>query len=276
MSSQESHPRNPDIHEQRTASAEHRIEEHLRSHPHHLAPVYSELASLRKMEGRHFHQDLLAINRTLEEHKILPHMHIVERGKKDFGLVADESTAPPHQTMRGFNPKEHPVAATLPQADLDTFMHSVHRGIGSGPRAHHFASNGGFGEIPSHPSGHFRANGDSPSRTGFAQALLAKLGLPVTPDNLAFLDAWQKAEGGSDDNPFNTSQKWQGATIFNGDGVKRYASMEDGVEATAKTLRYGRYRGIVEALREGNNAHQAAVALANTAWGTGDSVARMV
>jgi len=265
------HHRNPDVHEQRTAAAEHRIEEHLSKHPHHLAPVYHELAELRKLEGKHFHQDLVAINRTLEEHKILPHMRLTEKGKKDFALVGDETTAPPHQMMRGFNPKEHPVAATLPQDDVNRFMHAVRGNVHRGYQAH--GSEGNFGEVPRHPR-HFTANGDSPSRTGFAQALLEKLGLPVTPENLAFLDAWQKAEGGSDDNPFNTSQRMPGATRFNGDGVKRYSSIEEGLEATRITLNYSRYRGIINALRH-NDAHGAAVALENSAWGT-HGIARMV
>jgi len=268
MSKPEIH-QHPDVHEQRTAAAERRIESHLKHHPHNLEPVFHELHALRKLEGGvHFHQDLEAINKKLEEHKLLPHMRIVEKGDKDFDVVKRDDVAPPNEQphrMRGFDPTKYPAAATLPEADMNKFMRHLRHNVHSGYQPHN-GSEGSFSEVP---RGHrsFTPSAEAPSKTGFAQALLEKLGLPVTPENLAFLDAWQKAEGGSLDNPFNTSQKMPGATVFNGDGVRRYPSMEVGLEATAKTLSYPRYRGIIEALRH-SDAIAAANALEVSPWGT--------
>lgn len=81
------------------------------------------------------------------------------------------------------------------------------------------------------------------------------------------MDAWQKAEGGSADNPFNTTQDAPGAVNFNRIGVKRYPSVDEGVEATAKTLLNGKYNSILNALKQ-SHTHQAAVALASGPWGT--------
>ncbi|MHB2020016.1 MAG: hypothetical protein ACYCW6_24015, partial [Candidatus Xenobia bacterium] len=126
------------------------------------------------------------------------------------------------------------------------------------------------------PTGPVNSSSAVPSQNGFGAALLQKIGAPVTPDNLKFLDAWQKAEGGSADNPFNTTQNAPGATTFNSAGVKRYPSVQEGLNATAQTLTNGMYNNIVGALKQGNNAHGAAVALANSPWGTGSLVEQMV
>jgi len=81
-----------DVHEQRTADAERRIEAHLKKHPENLAPVFKELQHLRHKEGSHFHEDLTAINKTLEERQILPHMQISEEGEKNFAVTTDNKT----------------------------------------------------------------------------------------------------------------------------------------------------------------------------------------
>jgi len=128
-----------------------------------------------------------------------------------------------------------------------------------------------------HRRSNFHGHSDAaPSKTGFAKALLAKLGLPDTEQNEQFLDAWQKAEGGDAFNPFNTTQGWNHAQSINRAGVKEYASFEDGVNATAKTLQYGYYRNIVAAMRSGNDAHNAAIALAHTPWGTGNGAEQVL
>lgn len=125
-------------------------------------------------------------------------------------------------------------------------------------------------------SGPLSSGTAAPSKNGFAEALLQKIGAPVTAENLKFLDAWQRAEGGSADNPFNTTQDAPGARNFNSVGVKRYASMEQGLEATVKTLQNGRYGSIIAALRQGNSAKAAAQALAGTPWGTGELVQKIL
>jgi hypothetical protein len=118
-----------------------------------------------------------------------------------------------------------------------------------------------------HGSYHLSNSAASPSESGFGKALLEKMHLPVTAKNLAFLDAWQQAEGGSPDNPFNTTQGAPGARNFNGVGVKRYPSMEVGLDATVKTLKNGYYGKILSALQR-EDTHSAANALRVSAWGT--------
>lgn len=110
----------------------------------------------------------------------------------------------------------------------------------------------------------------------FGVKLLQKLNLPVTEENLKFLNAWQQAEGGSDDNPFNTTQNADGATNFNSVGVKRYPSIEVGLDATAETLTNGMYDNILSSLQQGNNASASADALAQSPWGTGALVQQIL
>ncbi len=110
----------------------------------------------------------------------------------------------------------------------------------------------------------------------FGVKLLQKLNLPVTEENLKFLNAWQHAEGGSDDNPFNTTQNAPGAENFNSVGVKRYPSIEVGLDATAQTLTNGMYGNILASLQQGNSASACADALAQSPWGTGALVQQIL
>lgn len=95
---------------------------------------------------------------------------------------------------------------------------------------------------------------------GWAQAILANLGAPYdlsTDDgarNVAFLEAWKKAEGTSAKyNPLATTLTLPGSSDFNSIGVQSYASPTDGVTATTKTLLAG-YPHVVSALRAGDPA----------------------
>lgn len=110
----------------------------------------------------------------------------------------------------------------------------------------------------------------------FGVKLLQKLNLPVTEENLKFLNAWQHAEGGSPDNPFNTTQPADGAENFNSVGVKRYPSIEVGLDATAQTLTNGYYNNILASLQQGNSASASADALAQSPWGTGALVQQIL
>lgn len=107
-------------------------------------------------------------------------------------------------------------------------------------------------------------------------AVLRGIGAPVTPANLAFMRAWKRAEGGDDTNPFNTTQGAPGATNFNSVGVKRYASVESGIQATIQTLTNGNYAGIIAALKAGTDPMAAAHALAASPWGTGQLVEQIL
>lgn len=113
---------------------------------------------------------------------------------------------------------------------------------------------------------------------GWFEAFLNRIGAPVTPENLRFLDAWKRAEGGSDDNPFNTTMDAPGATVFNSVGVKRYPDLQTGLDATVRTILedHAGYADIVGALRAGGDAMSAANALAGSAWGTGGLVQKIL
>jgi hypothetical protein len=120
------------------------------------------------------------------------------------------------------------------------------------------------------PAEKYEGHGDSssPSRTGFSAALLARLGAPATAANMALLDVWQKAEGGSSENPFNTTLRSSHGRAVNSAGVERYDSMTAGLNATVSTLNEAKYRNIVAALRKGQSAHLTALAIKNSSWGT--------
>lgn len=121
--------------------------------------------------------------------------------------------------------------------------------------------------------------GPAGSDDAFYNKILAGIGAPVTPENKRFMYAWRAAEGGQAAfNPFNTTQGAPGATNYNTAGVKNYASEEQGVAATVKTLLNGRYGDIVSALRDGGPGASAAAAqaLARSPWGTGELVLRVL
>lgn len=106
--------------------------------------------------------------------------------------------------------------------------------------------------------------------TNFYREILSRLGLPQTSENLLFMEAWRKAEGGKASfNPFNTTMKAPGATNYNSVGVKNYLSKEQGIDATVRTLQKGYYTEIIAALRRGDDATACASALAKSPWGTG-------
>lgn len=113
--------------------------------------------------------------------------------------------------------------------------------------------------------------------TNVYEKILEGLGAPVTPENMKFMLAWRQAEGGGGKyNPFNTTQKMPGAVSINTHGVKSYQSIEDGVNATIKTLKNGRYDCIVNGLVNDIGAENIAKCESLKTWGTGDLVAKVV
>ena len=87
------------------------------------------------------------------------------------------------------------------------------------------------------------------------KALLGSLGYKATPQNLKFLDTWQRWEGGHTNNDarFNwlNTTHGEGAKI-NSVGVKRFGSFQAGIQNTAETLLNGRYGDILEGLASGD------------------------
>lgn len=118
----------------------------------------------------------------------------------------------------------------------------------------------------------------APGTPGYKRAILAGLGAPDTPQNEQFLSAWQRAEGGgATNNPFNTTQPGYGATgSYNSVGVRNYGTPQGGIAATVATLKNGRYGNILAALKQGTSARAAAQALANSPWGTGSLVLKIL
>jgi len=120
----------------------------------------------------------------------------------------------------------------------------------------------------------------------FYKSVLKGLGAPVTDENMKFLYAWRQAEGGkARNNPFNTTQAKPGSSFYNclkkgisgcKAGVRNYANSQDGIDATIKTLKNGRYQNIINSLKSGKSAEQSALALKSSPWGTGELALKVV
>lgn len=111
----------------------------------------------------------------------------------------------------------------------------------------------------------------------FYMKLLENLGAPISDENMKFLYAWRQAEGKAGKfNPFNTTWDLPNSTNFNKVGVKNYVSLEDGMVATVKTLKNGRYECILKGLRDDIGAENISRCESLKTWGTGDLVAKVV
>lgn len=120
----------------------------------------------------------------------------------------------------------------------------------------------------------------------FYKSILKGIGAPITDENMKFLYAWRQAEGGkARNNPFNTTQSKPGSTFYNclkkgvsgcKSGVRNYLSSQDGIDATVKTIKNGRYQNIINALKSGDSAEKSAQALKSSPWGTGELALKVV
>ena len=111
----------------------------------------------------------------------------------------------------------------------------------------------------------------------FYERILQELGAPISDENMKFLFAWRQSEGKAGKyNPFNTTHKMPNSTNFNKVGVKNYQSLEDGLVATIKTLRNGRYDCIVNGLKNDIGAYQISKCPSLKVWGTGDLVSKVI
>ena len=90
------------------------------------------------------------------------------------------------------------------------------------------------------------------------RALLKSLRVPVTPQNIKFLQSWQRWEGGHTKNDatynwLNTTRNTPGAVrSINEVGVKAYRNFRSGIQALNQTLNNGRYGDILDALKAGD------------------------
>jgi murein DD-endopeptidase MepM/ murein hydrolase activator NlpD len=120
-------------------------------------------------------------------------------------------------------------------------------------------------------------NVDDLADKNFYAKLLENLGAPISDENMKFMYAWRQAEGrGGTYNPFNTTWNLPNSTTMNSAGVRNYASLEDGMIATIKTLKNSRYDCIVNGLKNDIGASNIASCESLKTWGTGDLVAKVV
>ena len=109
----------------------------------------------------------------------------------------------------------------------------------------------------------------------WATATLQGIRAPVNDTNAGTLWAWSGAESLPRDrmswcNPLNTTQFWPGSIDMNSVGVKRYATVQNGIAATVVTLLNGHYPVILANLRGSLPRAQWGLACANLGtWGTG-------
>ena len=110
----------------------------------------------------------------------------------------------------------------------------------------------------------------------WAALLLDKLRAPRCANNLIAVVAWTAQEGTTAGwNPLATTFGEPGATVFNSAGVRNYASLEQGLDATVGTLRSGfqshGYGAIVEDLRACADPITTAAAINASDWCRGCS-----
>lgn len=124
-------------------------------------------------------------------------------------------------------------------------------------------------------------NGD-PTPEQWAAAVLKRLGVRPKPGAIQALTGWTKAEGGHWNNtarynPLNTTQNMPGSGDTGSQGnISVYRDWDQGIDATVKTLRNGRYGGIIRALKAGDPGRVAS-AIDASPWGThGDLVYRTI
>lgn len=113
---------------------------------------------------------------------------------------------------------------------------------------------------------------------GWERAVLRGIGAPVTPSNIKFLRAWQRAEGGTAAyNPLNTTQSAPGAGSYNSVGVRDFRSRQQGLNATIKTLLNGRYGPIIQGLKQSADPAHLAAAVGSSPWGTsGETISKVL
>jgi hypothetical protein len=272
------------------AGAEANIIRDLQKSPNDRQLVFSDLNKLESQDhnSKEFQEQLAALNTKLHEMKLLPGLEIVADPLAAGGFTIE----PPVQTKPPTDTPSSPQSSQ-PSGDAGA-SGGGGGGDGGGADGDGGGATGGDGggaaggdssgsvsdsnSVPLGPVPPYTPLTDASAASQdtlpdhFGSRLLEMLKLPVTAENLRFLSAWQKAEGGSADNPFNTTQNEPGATIFNSDGVKRYPSVDEGLQATAKTLVNGDYQPILDALKKGNNAMAVAEAVSKTPWGTGAGI----
>ena len=120
----------------------------------------------------------------------------------------------------------------------------------------------------------------------FYKKILEKIDAPITKENMVFFYAWKQWEvAQSSYNPFNTIQSMPESTFWNCldkkdgkciSGVRNYKNEKDGIEATVKTLKNGRYDCIVNGLKNNKGAKNIAKCSSLDTWGTKDGISKLL
>jgi hypothetical protein len=110
----------------------------------------------------------------------------------------------------------------------------------------------------------------------WARAFLTTIGAPRCGDDLLLVVAWETQESTAAlYNPLATTHDMDGATTFNGSGVKNYTSFAQGVQAAADTLITGSpsngYQAVLDGLRACASADSVATSIRDSAWCRGCS-----
>ena len=126
-------------------------------------------------------------------------------------------------------------------------------------------------EAPSDDRASGLAPGEPVTYEGWAGAFLGRLGAPACGENLLIVVTWETAESTSAAfNPLATTRDMPGASDMNTVGVKHYASLRQGLDASRDTLLLGAesygYGAIVESLRRCGSAEATARAINASAW----------
>lgn len=103
------------------------------------------------------------------------------------------------------------------------------------------------------------------------EAILEGIDAPVTANTLTFFFAWRDFEAGNAAfNPFNTMQPYNNSIKYNPQGVQHYRNEDDGIAATVKTLKNGRYNDLVSRLKNDESSESIASSADLDVWGSHD------
>ncbi len=108
------------------------------------------------------------------------------------------------------------------------------------------------------------------TRNDYFHRLADELHVPHTPQNAYAWVSWAQAEGGNAAfNPLNTTLEWPGATDYNSVHVKNYLTSDDGIKATAQTLKQQNFAHILNRLKTSAAPRLTLRAVEHSEWGTG-------
>lgn len=116
----------------------------------------------------------------------------------------------------------------------------------------------------------------STTRGIYARMLLSKVSAPNTLHNLRALMTQMQCEGGeARNNPFNVTLKTTNSWDYNwnnGFPVQSYASLDEGINATAQILNQQNFNGVLHALKSNFPARKTIKIIGRSPWGTSQTL----